>query len=280
MELKSILCPIDFSEAGVQALKYAAILSSRFNSTLHVFHSCHVPTSITEAIGIDTSTEIIYDNEEVYRKKIEKLLQEVITEELKDIQYNIIVRYGFASDAIAEVTEEVHADLVVMYTSGADNFLQYMLGTVTGHVLKNVLCPVLIVPHDFIFNGTIKEIVYATDLLTEAEDSVESVVALAKKFEAHISFISIESHAVAERRNLVPYALNELLQKTSYTHISFHINESEHVIEGLRVFAAERDADLLVMTTRSRNFIKNVIEKSKTREIVFHSTIPVLAFHK
>lgn len=284
MELQNILCPIDFSDNSKEALRYAAAVSLKYQSVLHVLYSCHIPTNIPDTIGLGVPTELpsefMYDNETLYKEKLEKLIHEVFAEELSTVTYHIIVRYGFAADTIEEVATDIKADLIVMYTSGADNFLDHMVGTVTGHVLKNVACPILILPHDYSFKGQINQIIYSTDLLSEADQAVEMVVSLARKFEAHISFLSIEKNNVAQSRNLVPYALNELLAKTAYKNISFHIQESDEVIEGLQSFAERKQADLLVMTTHTRSFFKKMLEKSKTREMVFKSIIPVLAFHK
>ena len=56
------------------------------------------------------------------------------------------VEYGYVADKVIDTARALQADLIVMGTKGASNFLDRWLGTNAQKVMKISDCPVWIVP--------------------------------------------------------------------------------------------------------------------------------------
>jgi len=136
---KTILWATDGSETAAQALPYALDLAKPNDARLVVAHIREI------FIGRAGGYPVLADETE---------LRERIGRQVKDVQEvgretTFIVRTctsGHASRTIAEIAEEVEADLIVVGTHGYGRVAGLLLGSVTQGLLHAGVCPVLAVP--------------------------------------------------------------------------------------------------------------------------------------
>ncbi|MCU0417230.1 MAG: universal stress protein [Cytophagaceae bacterium] len=272
---KKIVCPLDYSSASFKALQYAGELAHRAGARLHLFHACHIPLPSPENNMFDSNL-LVAETEDSARTKIEDMLATVFGDEIP-FTYHIHIKYGFAVEGITQLVREVDADLVVMYTTGADTILDAVLGTISVEVFEQVDCPVLILPDEW--TPTLpKKVVYATDLEVDASYAVERVIALASFHHAHISFVSIKKENTDFTAKDIQTGVQKYVHTFPYDAISFHLQENDSIVEGIEIFAAEQKADLVVMTMHQRTFLERIFSASKTKKMLQYATVPVLAF--
>lgn len=61
-------------------------------------------------------------------------------------QTSFDVRMGKAGDRICEIAEEINADLIVVGRRDRSGLEEFLLGSVSNHVVHNAPCPVLLIP--------------------------------------------------------------------------------------------------------------------------------------
>lgn len=136
---KTIVSPLQFDEHSIAALKLAKDVASRNEATIYLLHVVPILPAIGEAA---ISSKI--DSAEEARTKAK--LEEIAQKHLKDVKHELVVRGAFMSEtghAVAEVANEVKADLIVMATHGRTGLPHFFMGSVTEAVMRDAPCPVL-----------------------------------------------------------------------------------------------------------------------------------------
>ena len=64
----------------------------------------------------------------------------------EDVQKEIILREGKASEEILEFSSILKPDLIIMGSNGKDSISDYILGTTTSKIVDKSLFPVLVIP--------------------------------------------------------------------------------------------------------------------------------------
>ena len=148
LNMNTILCPTDFSEASAEALDYAAGMAARFGARLCVLHVTQpvqpIPATvpIVDYSGFDTS-----GYEDIMREHATSELSELLKRpSLANVDVESEVRRGYPTDEILRAAEEMNADLIVIATHGATGWRRYVFGSVTEKVLHQSSCPVLVTP--------------------------------------------------------------------------------------------------------------------------------------
>ncbi|EJG06970.1 MAG: universal stress protein [Methanofollis liminatans] len=138
---KKIVVAIDGSDISLKALEVALSEARIWNAELHVIYV--VETSMFSSIPMDNTWEIIYsllesEGKEVFQKSKERAAQDGVSliTHLKD---------GHAGNEIVSLTEELHADLIVIGSRGKTNIDRLLLGSVSEHVVRNSSCTTMVV---------------------------------------------------------------------------------------------------------------------------------------
>lgn len=139
----SILCAVDFSEHSRHAVRAAAALAARRAAPLRLVHV--VDLLLAEAAAT------AYDETQL-RTTVEAELRTFAAAEcalaVPRVEPAIEVRIGRPDREILQAAEEHGADLVVLGTHGLGGFRKLFFGSVTEHVLRKAMTPVLAVPID------------------------------------------------------------------------------------------------------------------------------------
>lgn len=270
--MKKIVCPIDFSPASMNALEYAFKIAHKFKTQLVLFHSIHPKPQ--EAL----SEGEIFEKEEMIKEKLEKICEaHASTNNFQGINYWFLVRTGLASDAILQLIKDNEFDMVIMGSKGAEG-IEEILGTLSAEIAEKSPCPVIIIPENYPYQE-IKTIVMASDLKGNDEGTLNYVINLAKTFQAHISILHIQKKRSEDVEKVISQGENMLLEYP-YSNASFHVAENENVIEGINVFGETHKADLIVMASSDRTLLQKLFYKSQTRQMAYHTKIPLLSMHK
>jgi nucleotide-binding universal stress UspA family protein len=138
----SILCPIDFSEASIGALRYAAAIADHFATRLIVL-SVEDPL-LTQAA--DLGTGVLWTPEEC-RHEIEQFAAKTFGRDsptVASLEYEAAV--GKPAQEILRVARERSCDLIVLSSHGLTGFRKLFFGSTTERVLRETTRPVLVTP--------------------------------------------------------------------------------------------------------------------------------------
>jgi nucleotide-binding universal stress UspA family protein len=146
----SIVCGVDGSADSQAALGVAARLAERLEARLvlaHVAEAVVVPYAAVGGMGVGGSrpqpmTLVSRDDEE---EAGARLLEQIAAEHnLGDAERRVVV--GFPAERLADLADEVDAELIVVGSRGRGRFKAAFLGSVSNSVVGVARCPVLIVP--------------------------------------------------------------------------------------------------------------------------------------
>jgi hypothetical protein len=65
----------------------------------------------------------------------------------------------------------------------------------------------------------------------------------------------------------------------TFKPITFQIIHGKNITQQLLNLISSGNTDMLVLSTHYKNFMKNLLEKNITKQVVLKTTIPIVAFH-
>ena len=135
---RRILCPVDFDENSMAALKLATQLAEESGGLLYLIHVDSAPLSRP----VFPTAPSAVPSEEASRSRLARIARERLSGK---VRYEVLVRFGAPFEVITQTAEEVDADVVVMATHGRTGAARMVLGSVAEHVVRTCTRPVLTV---------------------------------------------------------------------------------------------------------------------------------------
>lgn len=272
--MKTILVPVDFSVASENALKYAIELAKSMEARLILFHSYRVPMVSDTAPLIVTPDELEQSSNQLLIE-----LDNKFKKEKAGIKTELLSKAGFAVDTILEVIEEKKPDLVVMGMKGHTNALDKLIGSNTTTIMKKTKCPVLVIPKDAKFERPFTFVLACDHKKAIAPSIVRTIKYYARLFDAKINILEIfKTEEAVTYENSVPAVLLEYTL-TDYDHAS-HLREGDDAAEELDKYIATYKPEWLIMVPREHSGLNNLFHRSFTKQMAFHTHLPLLSIHE
>ncbi len=139
---KTILVPVDFSEASDAALDYAVELAAKLGAKVHVLHAYEIPV-VGFPDGVLVATADIAGR--ILNASQGALDEALAKHKNRGAEITASLRQADPRDAILAVAKELGADLVVMGTHGRRGLARALLGSVAESVVRTSGVPVLTV---------------------------------------------------------------------------------------------------------------------------------------
>src|SRR5688572_27257531 len=145
IEIRRILCPIDFSDYSRRALDHAIAIARWYESTitaLHVFSPAPVEAYGPGPVVFEPTVLTPVDRDQLLANT--KAFIEAAP--APGVAIEAVVREGHTAAEILDQATNMSADLLVLGTHGRSGFERLLLGSVAEKVLRKARCPVLTVP--------------------------------------------------------------------------------------------------------------------------------------
>ena len=276
MRIRTLLVPIDFSEASKKAVDYAIILAKKWNSKIVFVHGYRVIFATYDNPTMSATVNPISGTGLSERKLgKEKLMDYLDTfPELDTIDYSDIVGLGPAVDVIGQTAEAENADLIVMGTTGAEGAEEFFIGTNSEKVSRKAPCPLLVIPDD------LKSYEIDTVCLALDTDNVENtltlelLVELLSAFDAQLRIVHIaDKDEAAFRKEEILARYKKSLNRVKH---SFHVFYDENPEDGIEEFLDKYPIDLMVLLYREHGFFERLFDPGTRRKMVFETKVPLL----
>jgi nucleotide-binding universal stress UspA family protein len=295
IDIKTILVPVDFSEASRKAVKYGLTLAAQLKARLVLAYVLPTPTGLTYGMPPESYS---------WRKEQLDLagrdLQKVIPAEIaKHYDVHTIVKTGEVEAVLLEIVETEKVGLVVMGTRGRRNLGRWFMGSVTEHLLRRLPVPVVTVSHvesdaKALDLGLVvlRNILYATDFSDESQIAFRYAVELAKTAGAHLTAVHVvddlgftdwgghPSAFEAERKELVHRMEIRLREFVSREKHDMEIETL--VIEGkpyreILSLTELRTMDMIVISLQGKSAIERALLGSTAERVVRQASVPVFS---
>jgi nucleotide-binding universal stress UspA family protein len=303
IEIRRILCPIDFSDYSRRALDHAVAIARSYKSSLTVLHVYSTSPIAAVGPGGPVSLPILLTSTDR-----DQILAEtrafVDVHGAQAIPIEAAVREGNAVDGILEQAGLMKADLLVMGTHGHSGFERLLLGSVTEKVLRKASCPVMTVPRrvpDAVPVGPTlyKRILCPVDFSESSIRALQYAMSMAQAADGEVIVLHVVEHEPENAADMAIVAGNagmtvgDFLKgreealcrrleeipaarpKSKSCHSEVLMTHGKPWREVLRV-AAERQTDLIVIGVQGRGSADLLFFGSTTQHVVRGATCPVL----
>jgi nucleotide-binding universal stress UspA family protein len=134
LPIKTILCPVDFSDNSKPVFQLACALARDYAAHLHLVHVVAPPVVYGEGMVSITS-------EKSREELICKLKDLQASEPQVDIDHHL--REGEPFLEILDMAKRLKSDLIVMGTHGWTGLTRLLMGSVAEQLMRKASCPVL-----------------------------------------------------------------------------------------------------------------------------------------
>jgi nucleotide-binding universal stress UspA family protein len=147
ISFKRILCPVDFSDSSMNALRYATSLGQEAAAHLTLLHVMEYDPrqapELYDTLVSDARLTIAESRERSQAISRERLDTALSDEARTYCSVDTIVADGKPYREILRVADERHADLIVIGVRGRSPMDLMLFGSTTQHVVRLARCPVL-----------------------------------------------------------------------------------------------------------------------------------------
>lgn len=288
MQLKRILCPIDFSEFSIVAYQYALSLAEHYNAdviALHVVELWKLPFADYAAYEADYANFSTALNEGG-----EVRLREFLKKHSPDgIQPQLVTNLGNPSDSILTFTQAQNIELIVMGTHGRRGFDRLVLGSTADRVMRKASCPVLVIskpPREGVAADPnarhvhrLSRVLFCTDFSENSERALNYAISATAEYDAELTLLHVVEH-VSKAELLVACAeqLDKLIppeqRKTLKVRKTVKLGKPyEQIVQ----HALEEQIDMITMAVHGGDVLDRAVFGSTTYKVIQLGPCPVLA---
>jgi nucleotide-binding universal stress UspA family protein len=290
LEIKLILCPIDFSEFSVRAYRHALSLAKHYRANLvalHIIELWQYPF-----LSFVPAAELYDECAQELRKKATEQLQEFVRTYTSDeMQPELIVNVGVAPDSILSFAQARKADFIVMGTHGWRGYDRLMLGSATDRVMRRAPCPVLAVyrpPLDSVAAGSegsyvhhLSRILFCADFSQHSERAFNSAISATEEYDAELTLLHVleEVPSPAKMEAAIAAATEQLdrliLEKRKALKFKTAVRIGKPYQQIIQL-AQEAQIDMVAMGVRGRGALDLAVFGSTTYRVIQLGPCPVL----
>tara|TARA_R110002073_G_scaffold40547_5_gene114976 strand:- start:83318 stop:84151 length:834 start_codon:yes stop_codon:yes gene_type:complete len=276
--MKNILLLTDFSENAKTAIIYSLELfrdeSINFN-ILNVQKVSNYTTAdlITASPRSSVYKAVIQD----HKTKLSSMLEELTKGYQEEaFVFNIDCDYDDFISAVKQQVKLKTIDLIIMGTNGATAAKEVIFGSNTLHVIRNVDCPVLVIPDQYTFSKP-----YSILFVTEAKEviskqALKPMLDLIHKFNTEVHVLLLEKDENRMGYNEKKEAIDIVLTGVEHNFYTMTNIPADIAIDS---FVQIQKVDLSAKLVNKKTFLKRLLTGSKTDEITYKTRVPLLIMH-
>jgi nucleotide-binding universal stress UspA family protein len=291
LEIRNVLCPVDFSDFSRHALDHAAAIASWYGTRLSVLHV------VPNLLSLELAFSPIDDRE---GERLQTHLQHFTAHVPGTVPVDLCIRE--AADIHHEILAQANAlsdVLLVMGSHGRSGINRLLLGSITEKVMRSAPCPMLIVSRcapDRAPVGPVRfsRILCPIDFSDSSLFALEHALAAAEESDARLTLLHVievrpelsefplSAAADAHRYGAAVEAeclrrLQALIPAQAETYCT--IDTVVHAGTPYRAIvkrAADSQTDLIVMGVQGRGAIDRLVFGSNTERVARQSPCPLL----
>lgn len=271
--LPKILIPVDFSASSINAFSYGLRMATDTRSVVkatHVFYP-----------SANNMNKSIEGNDNVVKNVKQELLQFVdkfhygFGEDLKSRPLiDPVFETGFPAEKLLEMVKTNQPKLLIMGTKGKTNLGRKLFGSVSGKMMQQANCPVIVVPEKAGYRKP-ATILFAYDGKEQDASVLKQLTEFAGQFDAAIHIVHIDKgDEVTE--------MEGMLQLVDYPSekITTAVISSSNISSSIKDYATMHRVDMIAMSTNEKSFFDRMFKDSMTQEMTTMSKVPLIILKK
>jgi len=277
---KRVLIPTDFSQAALNAVRYALELYREEDVTFYLLNVFQISGYSVDSPLDPEPGDIAY---QTARKESETGLSDLMGKilfhpENPRHEFEAIATYNSLLHAVKTIIASKDIDLVVMGTKGITGAESLIFGTNAINIMEGVTsCPVLAIPESYGFEPP-REIVFPTDFKAHYKRrELNYLLDIATLHKASIRVLHIvKSKELSGLQESNKELLGAILEGTEH---SFHTLTDRKIHKGIGAFVNSRESNMIAFMNRKHNLLDNLLSRPLVKEMGYHYKIPILALN-
>jgi len=277
--MKNILLLTDFSEDSRNAIEYALQFFKGGKYNFFIFNVHKVSNYTTGDLMASSADASIYDSIIKNPKAaINKMIKKFINEyDKEDFSYEAICDYDTFISAVKQTINLKKIELTVMGTNGATGANEVIFGSNTIAVIRQVDCPVMVIPQGFKFVEP-TNILFVLEYKDIIKDKpLKPLKHIIKKHNAALDILILNKENISlDQLNDKKASIDSFFKEDKcnfYTIVDVPIDIAMDCFEQIK------EIDLIAKIINKESFLKRLISGSKTDEIAYKSRVPLLIMH-
>jgi len=287
MQMKRILVPIDFSEAGKESLRYAIPIAKQSKASIFLIHV--VPSLTGGRFLPDLQIS------KAAREQIEKFATRKIPLE---ITREIRVLQGSPSQELVNFARKLKIDLMVTTTHGYTGWKHALLGSTAERIIQHSPCPVLVIRnskgverHSVEPQKLFSRILVGTDFSTYSDKAMRYALSMAEDYRSKVSIIHVVEPPMYPSEGFPSLAAQEkkmvLSAAEEIEHWRLKWNDQKSLIKTIKLRsgdalpeilreAKKQKSNLLLVSTHGHTGWKRVFLGSTCEKLIRYAKCPVM----
>jgi len=271
--MKTILVATDFSPAALNATNYAAEMALAINADLYLLHVFQTPGTCLQVPIPVLLDEMIQD----VKHEMKKLKEDLMHKSAGKLNIKAEIKMDHFYAELKAVCGRIKPYCVVMGSQGTTAAERFAFGGHTVYAMKHLEWPLITVP-TFTTFSSVKKIALACDFDAPINTMpLNEIKTLVNDFGATLFVLNTGKEEEFNPEIVFKSRLLEQELGVIKPHYNFIVNPD--IDEGITRFVEDNHVDLLIVLPKHHNLLHNILHKSHTKQMVLHSSIPVLALH-
>lgn len=281
--MKNILIPTDFSKSAENALQYCLNYFKKDTCTFYLL-SIYKAWEYTSDDLMSGSSESVYsslvgESKEQLQELIARLEKEYDQE---DYTFHSISDYDVFTDAINQVIELKSIDLIVMGTDGATGAKEAIFGSHTLRVIRQVNCPLLVIPITSIFEQP-EKLLFTLDYNHQFDkDALQPFLEILgdRKISIEVIRMCLEDDSEIGENSVRQKEISEIKNFFQNFETTVHCVKDVSTAEAINSVVQVLKIDLNVIPVKREEFIKRLLFGSAISKIIYTTKVPLFIIHE
>jgi nucleotide-binding universal stress UspA family protein len=260
--MNTVIVPVDFSDASLNAAQYAAqLLNDHENINMILYHA--------------------YDKDWESESSEEKL-SELKTRFDKNYKLNITIsaeKDNFIT-GLEKLVRHKRADLVIMSNTGHSSIAQVFMGSNTLKMSETKACPVLIVPVNSQYHE-VKNVMLASDFKNARNTTPSAPIKdFLNTFKANLRIVNVNSEHYVAITEEFEKQKEDLENMFAEFNPEFYFVRFYDVNDALNQFATDKNIDLIITIHKQHSLLYRRFRSIHIKNLKNNSSVPVLVVHE
>jgi universal stress protein A len=294
LQIHTVLCPIDFSDANIREMEMAVDLCRSFGARLILHHNVH-----SSPLGASASWMWQQEHQDrpIDEDGAADTLRDILAEIPLDVEVEARMSNGLAAPSILHLEDQTAADLIVMATHGASTPDH---SSVTEKVVEHSRCPVLVWHGDAdspplrlqpISPDKPLDVLVPTDLSASSQSAVAYACEMARNLPLRLHLLhvltlarslwvlpgispSMPAEPQADPYEAARLELEALVPSDLRERMTVHAVAGEPA-EKIAETARALGASCIVMGAHARSLLRRLFTRDTSRELLHQTSCPV-----
>lgn len=274
--MKTIIIPTDYSGAATNAMNYALDMAIAINADVLLFHAYTVPVSMADVPVMLISVEELEKNAKAEMVNLREKAAHIVSGKIK---VETETKLGDTVDELEKLCDRIQPFAVVMGTRDTSGIERTLFGSNTMQAVRRLKWPVIAVPPGKEYGKGIRKIGFACDLKDVVDTTPAGIIKdVVRQFNAEFHILNISGDgSKPEKESSGEYALlKSILAEANPT---IHLIQHNDIEDGINEFAEMNNLDLLITIPKKHKLLEGFFKKHSTKQLVFHSHVPVMCIH-